>query len=88
MAQDRGAGRPGSQESCWGFGDGHEAEQDHIRKLAVRQRERAACMRAEAAELRARNRLLRPTWPPASNSGLQPIQEKGRNRPALTGRFV
>jgi hypothetical protein len=74
MAQDHGPGRPCSQESYWGFGGGREAEQDHIRKLAARQRERAACMREEAAELRARNRLLRRPWPPASDSGHR-IQE-------------
>jgi hypothetical protein len=75
MTQDRGRGRPWSQANYGGFGDGPGAEQDHIRKLAARQRERAACMRAEAAELRSRNRLLRPAWPPASNGAIQPIQE-------------
>jgi hypothetical protein len=69
MAEDHVPGRPCSEGSYWGFGDGREAEQDHIRALAARQRERAACMRAEAAELRARNRLLRQPWPPASNTG-------------------
>jgi hypothetical protein len=69
MTQDHGTGRPWSKKSYWGFGDGRDAEQDHFRMLAARQRERAARMRAEAVELRARNRLLRPTWPPAGNSG-------------------
>jgi hypothetical protein len=74
MAEDHGPGRPCSEGSYRGFGDGREAEQDHIRTLAARQRERAACMRAEAAEIRARNRLLRQPRPPASNTG-QRIQE-------------
>jgi hypothetical protein len=69
MAQGHGTGKPWSQESYWGFGDDGETEQDHLRTLAARQRERAACMRQEAAALRARNRLLRPTWPPAGSSG-------------------
>jgi hypothetical protein len=80
MTQDHGTGGAWSQESYWGFGDGHDAEQDHFRKVAARQRARAARMRAEAVELRARNRLLRPTWPPAGNSGSQHITKAGGQR--------
>jgi hypothetical protein len=75
MTQDHGPGRPWSPEGYSGFGEEPEAEQDHIRKLAARQRKRAARMRAEAAELRARNRRLRQGWPPASNGGIQRLSD-------------
>jgi hypothetical protein len=85
MTQDHGTGRPWSQGSYCGFGDGRDAEQEHFRKLAARQRERAARMRAEAVELRARNRLLRPAWPPAGNSGSQHITEAVGGEPRSSG---
>jgi hypothetical protein len=42
-------------------------------------------MRAEAVELRARNRLLRPAWPPAGNSGSQHITEAVGGEPRSSG---
>jgi hypothetical protein len=85
MTEDHGVGRSWSPQGYWGWGDGREAEQDHLRKLAAGQRERAACMRREAAALRARNRLVRTSWPSASDSGTQPVNgtiEENQRSPA------
>jgi hypothetical protein len=85
MDQNHGRRRPCSQESDWRSADGREADEDHLQKLAARQRERAACMREEAAELRARARLLGPAWPPTSNGGISPPSRSEPKRVQLRG---
>jgi hypothetical protein len=69
MAQDHGTGQPCAAGIHGRTASERDAEQDHIRKLSARQRERAVKMRAEAAEIRARARRRRPSWPASGPSG-------------------